>query len=206
MTSGYGAADCDITLNNSHRKYTAENIGSPYYGLIKSNLRLVIELGFEEQTVKKIEAFATSFSMDSSKRSFVIRGQDYVKKFLSKTIENEDFSSSVFVNKSLAFLIKVLALDCDFPIEKVRVDDTTLNAVVPYAFFRQKQVWKEMQDLCLAYESEIYVTEDGYLVVRDRFRSKGIYKSPRYSKKNYVQSICHNDTNDFTYLVVNSED
>jgi len=206
ITAGYSAADCDLVMNNVHRQYNVENISSIYFGKIQPRLRFIVEIGFDEQTIQKIEAFATSFKLDTSNRTISIHGQDYVKQFLAKKIDDKDIASRVFVNKPIDFLVKMVAIDVGFPLNKLKLEDTTIVDDVPYAYFRGQEAWKAIQDLLLGYEGEIYIDESGSLIIRDRFKQKNIYRSPRESSKNVVQSIAYNGSNDDIFMVVKSEE
>lgn len=206
ILAGYPAADCSITLDNSHRKYNLENSASPYFGKLQPNLRFLVEMGFDGQTVPKIEAFANSFSVDSGGRTFTIQGQDYVKQFLRKKIDDKDISSRVLVDKPVSFLVKMVALDVGFPLDQLNLEDTTITDTVPYAYFRKQEAWKALQSLLLGYEGEIYISESGQLVIRDRFKRKSVYRSPRFSTKNVIQSISSNTSNGDLLMIVNSEE
>ena len=191
---GYSAADMNITWDNSDGSFSKENVDSPYFGYLRPNIGVKIYTGFSEELIPRLDGFIGGFNVQAGGRSFTTRGKDRIKLLIKKKIKKGDAGFRSWTNQTLAFLVKILALDSDFPLEDLDLFDLVVNPEISYVTFKGKHAWEAIQALATGALADVFATENGKLKVIDKFSPKYSIPAPGiYTDGADYLNIIHND-------------
>lgn len=159
------AGELNLRLDNTDSRFYAKNTSGPYYGYLRPNRRIEVELGFvtsggDEYCDAGVFYTAKWEATDRSPEARV-RGLDRSKLFQAKM-----FDAAVYEGYTISELVELLAAAGGLGPSEYSVDATTYE--VPYAVLERRALWEHLKQLAIGEAGYLYFDESGTLVFEDR--------------------------------------
>jgi hypothetical protein len=179
---GYSAADWNMTLDNSDRIFSRENMDSPYANLLEPNVGVRIYTtygsGSDDDLVPRLVGVVDRFSLNASSQTVSLSGKDYTKFLIRRVLKKGDSGYRLWVNQRLSFLLKILVVDAGLPLESLDISNLVVDPIIAYAMLADKPIWTSMQDISRGVLADIFISEDGKIKVEDRYIGKNLIPAP----------------------------
>ena len=161
----YGAGEINLTLENTDGRFYSRNTEGPYYGYLKPNRRIEMEIGFVtgsgDEYVPAGVFYVVAWRASSGSPTCRVVARDRAKRFQGLMYETAVQQSST-ISDLVTLLAAAGALD------ETEYDIVATTYQVPYAIFERTSVWEHLRELAIGEAGFVYFDEDGHLVFENR--------------------------------------
>lgn len=162
----YGAGELNLELANTDDRFAPANADGPYYGYLRPNRILKVEVGFDigagvYEYCDVGTYYVTKWACSSGDPTAKVTARDHTKLLQSKYFEGP-VRENALASDLIADLAAAGGLD-----QSMRSVDAT-EYVIPYAVFERDTIWEHMKRLAIGEGGCLYFAEDGTLVFENR--------------------------------------
>jgi len=161
----YGAGEINLTLTNTDGRFYSRNTDGPYYGYLKPNRKIELEIGFVTASGNEYVPAGTFYvvSWRAASGSPTCR---VVARDRAKRLQGLMYEAAVQQDSTISELVTLLAAAAGLGETEYSIDATTYQ--VPYAIFERQSIWEHLRQVTVGEAGFIYFDEDGRLVFENR--------------------------------------
>ena len=160
------AGELNLELDNTGNRFCPENESGPYYGYLKLNRRIEVELGLQlaDLSYEYVDVgtyYVSKWDVSSGSPVAKVMARDRAKLMQTKRLEDQ-----VYQGYTISELVEAVCAAAGIDQADYQIDPTTYE--VPYAVMADNTCWEHLRQLAIGEGGCAYLREDGKLLFENR--------------------------------------